>query len=109
MNNAQLMVICATALLASCAAKIEGVFEPACIAYEGDRITMLDGRFEWRRFTDHVIVDDEGNRVDPFPGFPMSGTYEVRDERVSLLPDNGADASERYLLNHRGDLYLVDR
>lgn len=107
MKTVHLFITCAALVLASCASSIEGVFEPACIAYAGDSITMLDGRFEWRRFTDQVNVDEDGNKIDPFPGFPVTGTYEVDNEQVSLFPDSGASASERFLLNHRDDLYLL--
>ena len=100
-------VLCSSFLLMSCAAQLEGVFEPACIAYEGDTIELRDGRFEWRRFTDQVMVDEDGNKIDPFPDYPISGTYTVQDERVSFVPDGGAETRDRYLLEDRQNVYLL--
>lgn len=107
MNLHRLSILAAVTFLASCAATVDGLFEPACIAYEGDRIEMLDGRFEWRRFTDQVNVDEAGNRVDPFPGYPIVGTYELQDERVTFVPDGNGETRDRYLLEYRQELYLL--
>ena len=86
---------------------MEGMFEPACIAYEGDRVSLSDGRFEWQRFTDAVAVDDDGNRIDPFPGYPKTGRFEQDGERLSWDTDDGSTLDERYLLEHRGRTYLL--
>lgn len=85
----------------------EGVFEPACIAYEGDRITLSDGRFEWHRFTDERRVDESGNPVDPFPGYPKRGSYERDDARVLFFTDDGEQLAERYLFEDRKRIYLL--
>lgn len=100
-------VLCAALFVASCASNVDGMFEPACIAYEGDRIALLDGRFEWQRFTDQIVVDENGDKVNAFPGYPLVGTYELQNERVSLIPDGSAETRERYLLEHRNELYLL--
>lgn len=107
MNVQRLSLFAATATLAACASTVDGVFEPACIAYEGDTIEMVDGRFEWRRFTDQVMVDDDGNRIDPFPDYPIAGKYSVKGERVTFVPDGSAAPRERYLLEYRQALYLL--
>jgi len=107
MNLHRLSILAAATLLASCAATVDGLFEPACIAYEGDTIELLDGRFEWRRFTDQVNVDEEGNKVDPFPGYPIVGTYTLQDERVSFVPDGSGETRDRYLLEYREEIYLL--
>jgi hypothetical protein len=94
-------------LLSACASKYDGVFEPACIAHAGDKITLNDGRFVWEKFTDEIRIDEHGNRIDPFPGYPIDGEYDIRKERVSLIPDGSAARSERYLLEYRKHLYLL--
>jgi hypothetical protein len=93
--------------LAACASGPEGVFEPACLAHAGDRIELRDGRFEWNRFTDEVSVDDEGNRIDPFPGYPKSGRVEIEGDRLSWVADDGTAFDDRYLLEHRGRTWLL--
>lgn len=107
MNVKRLSLLAAALSLASCASTMGGQFEPACIAYEGDSIEMVEGRFEWRRFTDQVMIDDDGNKIDPFPDYPISGTYTVQGKRVTFVPDGNAETRERYLLEYRQALYLL--
>ena len=97
----------ACALAAGCGS-LDGVFAPACIAYEGDRIVFDGRRFSWDRFTDARRVDDDGNIVDPFPEYPKTGRYEVDSARVSFYTDDGGSLDDRYLLEHRGDTYLLN-
>ena len=97
----------AASLLVGCASTMQGTFEPACIAYEGDRVALSEGRFEWQRFTDAVAVDQDGNRIDPFPGYPKTGRFEQDGERLSWDADDGSTIDERYLLEHRGRTYLL--
>lgn len=98
-------------LLAACASGPEGVFEPACIAHAGERIEfggeLGKGRFEWDRFTDAVSVDGAGNRIDPFPGYPKTGTFDIDGEKVSWTADDGTELAERYLLDYRGRTWLL--
>ncbi len=106
-HPAGLGTVLAASCLAACASGPEGVFEPACIAYAGDRIELSKGRFEWDRFTDAVTVDDEGNRIDPFPGYPKTGSFETDGEKVSWIADDGSALDERYLLDYRGRTWLL--
>lgn len=94
-------------LLAGCASSIEGVFEPACIAYEGDRVALADGRFEWDRYTDAIAIDEDGNPIDAFPGYPKSGRFQQDGERLTWNSDDGSELGERYLLEYRGRTYLL--
>lgn len=103
----QAAVLAAAAGLAACATAPDGVFEPACIAYSGERIELDDGRFEWNRFTDAVAVDDDGNRIDPFPGFPKRGRYETDGNQIRWLADDGTTLSERYLVEHGNRMWLL--
>ena len=77
-------------VLGACASKYDGFYEPACIAHAGDRITLHKGRFEWQRFTDEIRVDDSGKVIEPFPDFPKTGRYELDDNRIELVTDDGA-------------------
>ena len=112
-TNVFLRAILALAALATagCASGPEGVFEPACIAYSGERIELGQqhgkGRFEWDRFTDAVSVDAEGNRVDPFPGYPKTGSFVADGEKLTWTSDDGAALDERYLLDYRGRTWLL--
>lgn len=85
----------------------EGKYEPACIAYEGDTIELRGGRFEWHRFTDQRAIDANGNVVDPFPGFPKTGAYEISGARLQLVTTDGADLDDWYRVTHAGEQYLL--
>ena len=100
------VTIAAMCLLSACSS-LEGVFEPACIAYEGDRVRLTDGRFEWQKFTDQRSIDEHGNVIDPFPGYPKHGSFAVSDSRVTFVPDDDSRIDDRYLLEHRNRVYLL--
>ena len=109
MNSYSRLAILAGILVSGCATKgPQGVFEPACIAHAGDRIEMSGGRFEWDRFTDHVNVDDSGNRIDPYPDYPKTGTVATgKFSKLEFTGDDGTAVGERYLLDYRGRTYLL--
>lgn len=106
MTTIRTTVLILLSTLAACAS-IEGTYEPACIAYEGDRVILRDDRFEWQRFTDERNVDENGTLIDPFPDYPKLGSYTVDDARVRLNADNGVHLDDWYLLEHQGDIYLL--
>ena len=60
----------------------EGTYSPDCIAYAGSNISLSDGQFVWEKFTDEVVVDDDGKIINQFPGFPMRGSYRVDGKTV---------------------------
>lgn len=97
----------ALALLIAACANHEGVYEPVCIAYEGDRIELRAGRFEWQRFTDQRTVDDDGNIVNPFPEFPKTGTYRLDAGRLELLTNDGVRLDDRVMVEQAGHRYLL--
>ena len=39
------------------------------------------------------LIDEDGNKVDPFPGFPVRGTYVVEDDVVRLSDGSGDDGT----------------
>lgn len=105
--SVRLPVTLAVLCLLSACSSLEGVFEPACIAYEGDRVRLTEEQFEWHKFTDQRSIDEHGNVVDPFPGYPKRGRFEVNDARVTFIPDDDSQIDDRYLLEHRNRLYLL--
>ena len=97
------------AVAAGCAAdtNIAGTYVPSCVAYEGNTIELSEGRFTWDKFTDEVTVDEDGNELDPFPGFPVRGTYVVEDDVVRLTTDVGELAGEMHLVHRPDQVYLL--
>jgi hypothetical protein len=93
--------------LVACAIQ-EGVYEPACAAYEGDKLKLTAGRFEWHRFTDERVVNESGKVVPPFPGFPKSGTYRVTEEKLQLTTDDDIRLEDWFIVDHAEQRYLLD-
>ena len=93
--------------LAACAGH-DGVYEPACTAYEGHTLKLDSGRFEWRRFTDERIVSQDGKVVAPFPGYPKTGTYRVLDGRVALVTDGNEQLPDWFMVDSGGQRYMLD-
>lgn len=84
----------------------EGTYLPGCIAYAGNKITLSDGRFVWEKFTDAIAIDEEGEIVNRFPGYPMRGSYRIENQTVYLQADSGDQMQGMYLHRH-GDSYLL--
>jgi hypothetical protein len=106
-------VLLSLPFLAACAAcatnseDVAGMYAPSCVAFEGSTIELSDDRFTWDKFTDEVTVDAAGNTVDPFPGFPVRGTYTVDDDVLRLTTDVGELAAELHLVRRPGQVYLL--
>lgn len=94
-------------LALSACTSYEGVFEPDCIAFEGDVVELSNGQLRWERFTDQRVIDNNGQVVNPFPNFPKTGRYEVRDDRVTFRNGDGEDKATWYLVSHNNALYLL--
>jgi hypothetical protein len=105
MKLKELALPCLLAVAAGCAAdtNIAGKYTPSCVAFEGNTIELSESRFTWDKFTDEVTVDDDGSNVDPFPGFPVRGTYVV-----DLVTDVGELAGEMHLVERPGQVYLLN-
>lgn len=84
-----------------------GTYMPSCVAFAGSTIELSAQRFTWDKFTDEVSVDDAGNRIDPFPDFPLQGTYTVEDDVVSLVTDAGNNAASLHIVRRPGQVYLL--
>lgn len=95
-----------TCLMAGCLS-VEGTYYPGCVAYEGSKIHFSDGEFAWDRFTDQVVVDEDGNVVDQFPNYPKHGTYRV-DGKVLYMDFDAADSTETmHVHQHEGHMLLL--
>ena len=92
-------------LLAACNSH-EGLYSPDCIAFAGDKIELSNGQFVWDKFTDALIVDEDGNLVDQFPGYPMHGTYQIDGETVTFALASG-EAPENMYLRQDGDRHYL--
>jgi hypothetical protein len=93
-------------LLAGCAGS-NGKYAPACVAYEGTTIELADGKFVMHKFTDQVEVDAAGNTKDPFPGYPMSGTYRVDGQALHLTSDSDNELPVLYRVKSEGRYRLL--
>jgi len=93
------------ALLVGCVSH-EGTYSPACIAYVGSNITLSDGQFVWDKFTDEMVVNDAGEVVDQFPGYPMRGTYRINGQMVLMESEQGEEMEKMYLYRRDDQNYL---
>ena len=100
------LVFLACSSIAACGS-LEGTFEPACMAFEGDRVVFAGGRFEWHRFTDERRIDDSGNVIDPFPGYPLTGRYKMRKSVVEFVVAEGTRPDNMVLFETETDVYLL--
>ncbi len=93
-------------LLFGCAS-YDGTYSPGCIAYEGSKISLSDGQFVWEKFTDSVAVDDAGNVINPFPGYPMEGSYSIKGKALFLDAGSGESSVDMYLQEDRKRVYML--
>ena len=77
------------------------------MALEGDKVVFVDGSFEWHKFTDERVLDDDGNVIDPFPGYPLTGRYKVRNSVVEFVTAEGAKPADMHLFEDEMDVYLL--
>ena len=101
-----LFLTIATLLLTACS-DYEGLYEPSCIAFEGDRIELRGGRFVWDRFTDARRIDGDGNVIDEFPDYPKTGTYSLESGRLIFATDDGVRLDDWFLVEQSGQIYLL--
>ena len=84
----------------------EGLYAPSCLAYSGSEIRLSDGRYVWKKFTDQVVVDENGDKVDPFPGFPREGAYAKQGNRITLSASASRPPDTMYLIEHNDEVFL---
>jgi hypothetical protein len=93
-------------LLVACASH-NGVYSPDCIAFAGDRIELDNGKFVWDKFTDQVRVTEEGEVIDRYPDYPVSGRYELDGARVIFHASTAMELPDRYLVERNKQIYLL--
>ena len=106
MITRQLITIAAALLFAACASH-DGMYSPSCVAYAGNNIELNGGHFTWEKFTDSVVVDDDGNVVNQFAGYPLSGNYRIDGESVFLESSSGEPVATMHLYQHEDRSYLL--
>lgn len=100
--TAILLAVCMSGCLSH-----EGVYLPGCIAFAGDRIMFGDGKFSWEKFTDEVVVDDDGNIVNQFPGYPLHGSFQIDGQLLRMESESGEAMPPMYLHRQDGQHYLL--
>ncbi len=100
MNFRVYSTLVAAVFLVACVSH-EGTYSPDCIAYAGSNISLGDGQFVWEKFTDSVIVDEGGEIVNQFPGYPMHGSYRIDGQTLYMESDAGDSMDKMY--RHRRD------
>jgi hypothetical protein len=86
---------------------LEGKYSPGCIAYAGSNIELSNGNFSWEKFTDAVVIDDAGNVVNQFPGYPLQGSYRIEGQTLRMESASGEALSIMYFLQHGDREYLL--
>jgi hypothetical protein len=101
-----IILVLLAASLFGCASH-DGTYTPGCMAYAGSVIKLNNGQFVWDKFTDEVILDDAGNVVDQFPGYPLKGSYQIEGQTLFLSPVSGEPLASLYLQQQRERHYLL--
>ena len=105
MKPTLITILLAIAALAGCVSH-DGTYEPSCVAFAGDQITLADGSFVWEKFTDEVVINDSGEVVERFPGYPLRGSYRINGQIVRMTQGDGTAMENMYLHRHEGQRYL---
>ncbi len=83
------------------------IFEPACIAFSGDRITITADQYIWDRFTDARSVGDDGQLVDPYPDYPKTGPVVRAGKQLTFADGAGATIAIFHIHEQDGIRYLL--
>ena len=103
------IAILLAALVCAACDDFAGVFEPDCMALEGDRFVFTGRTFEWHKFTDERRIGADGELVDPFPGYPLKGTFVLQGTTVELTTAAGNRLDDHFLIERGDSLYLLTR
>ena len=95
------VTVLAACLLTACVSH-EGIYSPGCAAYAGSNIELHAGQFVWEKFTDSVVVDDEGEIVNQFPGYPVQGSYRI-DGQTVIMETAAGEALANMYFHQRGE------
>ena len=103
----RVVLLVAVLLTAGCRADFDGDYAPGCMAFAGSNIELRSGRFVWDQFTDQIEVGADGNPVDPFPDYPISGSYTVEEQRLIMTSDDGRALEVMHVHEIGGSLRLL--
>ena len=106
MRATRLLPVSIAVFLCSCTT-VDGFYTPSCVAYEGSEIELSADRFTWRRFTDERKLDEHGQPLEPFPGFPKTGRYEEHGSRIDLIPEDGSPVVRLHVKVESKETYLL--
>ena len=106
MNFRVYSILVAAVFLVACVSH-EGTYSPDCIAYAGSNISLSGGQFVWEKFTDEVVVDEDGKIVNQFPGYPMRGSYRIEGQIVHMESAAGDAMDKMYLHTRDKRQYLL--
>ena len=104
--NHKITALSAIGILLSSCVPHEGMYSPACVAFEGSNIELRGGVFNWEKFSDQVIVDSAGNVVNQFPDYPLRGSYRIEDQIVHMTKQSGEEMAPMYL-RREGEAQLL--
>ena len=77
------------------------------MAYAGSNVELSNGKFTWEKFTDAVVIDDAGDVVNQFPGYPLEGSYRTEGQTLHMESVSGEALSSMYFLQHDNREYLL--
>lgn len=106
MNSRHTFLACVAFWISGCVS-YDGTYSPGCVAHAGSKIHLSDGQFVWEKFTDSVVVDDSGNVVNQFPGYPMQGSYRLEGQILHLEASSGKPLANMHLQQHNERNYLL--
>ena len=106
MKQKLLISLGALVLVGACK-DIDGNYFPACRAFAGDTIKIVGDTFVWDKFTDAVEVDDDGNTVDPYPGYPAEGSVSRDGHKLSFAAGGGIELPDMFMQQCDGRPYLL--
>jgi len=105
--HARIFITALMAIFMSSCKPYERVYSPDCVAFEGDKIVLSEERFLWEKFTDQVFVNDDGEIVNAFPGYPMEGTFRIDGQAVQLRTDTGESVQTMVFHDRNKQQYLL--
>ncbi len=105
--NCRLIISAVLAALFCGCVSHDGTYLPDCQTYAGSSIKLSDGQFVWVNFTDSIVLDDAGNVVNQFPGFPLQGSYRVAGQTLKMVAASGESLPKMYLQQHDERHYLL--
>jgi len=79
------------------------------MAHVGSRIQLNDSEFVWEKFTDQASVDEDGNKIDPFPGYPRRGTFRIDGHGIVLNFDDDESVDTLQVREHQGRHLLLTK